>query len=206
MLNKFDFKANNTKEAVNNYYNQQYKLSAEPFSWLNQALKLKRAADHIFNISLQGAENSQNKFLNEIKGNEFKNNPIKLLEGKELEWSLDAELNRIYYMLIGLALENLFKGILIKTTSDFLTSGKLNHNLVEYAEKCSFLLTNDLKFILEELQKDVEWRGKYPIPKNIDKLRSRFNLGGATNIRDAYFPGHDLINEMFDNLLKVVSK
>lgn len=203
MLNKFDFEAKNTKTALDYYYANQYELSAKSSSWQNCALNLKRAAEYIFNISLKGAENEHNKFLHNSESGEFEKNQSRTIEGEELEWCLDAELNRVYYMLIGLALENLFKGILIKTNPEFLKNKKgLNHNLIDYAQKCQFSLNEDQRFVLEELQKDIEWRGKYPIPKSANKLKSKFTVGGATNIKDAYFPGRDFINEMFDNLLE----
>lgn len=201
MLNKFDFEGNNSEKELDGFYRQQYELASLPGCWRNSALNLKRAADYIFEISFNAAEKFHNKLLDNIaSGGKFKKGSSPIFKEKELEWVWDQQLGRVYYMLIGLALENLLKGILCND-SQFLKKEKLNHDLVKYATKCGFSLNEDQKFMLKHLRKHIEWAGRYPIPKDIDGLRSKFTVGSGTNVKDACFTGYDLINQMFNDFL-----
>jgi hypothetical protein len=208
-MRKFDFEGSNTKQALEHYYNQKFELSSKPNSWRNSALILKRAAEYIYAISLKGAVHHNNKFLESIENGEFGKQSNRELTNEECEWLRDGELNRIYYMLVGLALENLFKGILINKNPTWITTEtgvdtKLtNHRLTELAQLCNFTLDEDQRFILEFLRKDIEWRAKYPIPQSVSKLKVKYTVGGATNVKDAWFPGYDLIEALFNQLINI---
>jgi hypothetical protein len=90
----------------------------------------------------------------------------------------DLQLQIPASFLYGLALENLFKAIIIHqrkpaTASDVFAlfgKGSLAHNLNHHAKTAAFARSKDELDLLNRLSAHVEWAGRYPIPKKVEKM------------------------------------
>jgi len=87
--------------------------------------------------------------------------------------------SRTYFLLIGLAIENLFKGILISENPKYIENGQINkeissgHNLEYLLKKVESIKFNEKEIeICRILSQVIPYWGKYPIPKNFNKLES----------------------------------
>lgn len=80
----------------------------------------------------------------------------------------DTALMRVHYMLIGYSIEDLIKGIIMSKHSKSLTDGLekiIGHNTRELLRGDGITEFKVYDDILEELEKYVTWKGRYPIPK-----------------------------------------
>jgi hypothetical protein len=144
-----DIEGSDEKEHVKQFVFE----ASEAYLWLRTARRLKRAADKLYPIY----KNASRKFVENIlkieKERAEKSNDI-TITGEEQEYSDDMELIRVHRFLIALALENLFKGILIARNPNYVKAdGSLspeltNHDLVKLAEKCRFSLCLDKKSLV----------------------------------------------------------
>jgi len=78
------------------------------------------------------------------------------------ELHTDIGLLDVSYFLLGLALENVIKGIFQKETGKY---PDLIHKTIDLIEKTEFPLTEKDRDYLEILTKIVLWGGRYPLPK-----------------------------------------
>jgi hypothetical protein len=82
-------------------------------------------------------------------------------------------------LLYGPALENTLKGILVRqkapAASDVmkLFGNGSGHNLVDLARKADFELSADERDLFNRLSAYMEWAGRYPIAKKIEKMTIR---------------------------------
>ncbi len=76
---------------------------------------------------------------------------------------VDLGLSDISYFLLGLAFENLIKGIYQKETGDY---PELTHKTTDLVEKIDTRLTPTEAEYLATLSDIVFWRGRYPLPKH----------------------------------------
>ncbi len=84
----------------------------------------------------------------------------------------------VYMMLIGFALENLFKAYFIRKNRDSINqsikgSGKIpkvikKHDLRKLAELCEISLTDDMANLLDRITKHSIWRGRYHFPLDFE--------------------------------------
>jgi hypothetical protein len=155
---KFDY----TEKEMEQFRKAEYEQGATwQIHWDIQAEKLKRAADIILNaydaaIAFRGSGSTLTP-----KGGEG--------------WAkhCDGQLIGIYYMLMGLAVENLFKGIIMVNHPRYLTPDGITE--IDKHETYDFLEYPDLKnelrefkryeAILKELAEYVKWKAKYPVSK-----------------------------------------
>ncbi|MBC7556999.1 MAG: hypothetical protein H7195_08575 [Chryseobacterium sp.] len=87
--------------------------------------------------------------------------------------------SRVYFFLLGIAIENLIKGILISEYPQYLKDGKISseissgHNIKNLSGKITSLSfdknENEIFEILSEL---IPYWGKYPIPKNFNHVKN----------------------------------
>lgn len=87
--------------------------------------------------------------------------------------------SRTYFFLLGVAIENLIKGILISENPLYIENGKLSpeistgHNLKKLSEKISSISFNENETKILEILSDVlPYWGKYPIPKDFNKIKN----------------------------------
>lgn len=86
--------------------------------------------------------------------------------------------SRTYFFLLGIAIENLVKGILISENPNYLKDGKISqkissgHNLKILSEKIDSLNfdSSEIK-TLEVLSELIPYWGKYPIPKDFNRIK-----------------------------------
>jgi len=140
------------------FYDEQFELrTLTPELWALNARRLKQAADILFEAYEQ-----------DLKDMTAGESPLQL---HNLELSGPATL------LYGLALENILKAILLTTSPDAITDGKLRkwpkdgHDQILLAHEAKIKLTINEENILRRLSEFVRWAGRYPIPKSADKMR-----------------------------------
>ena len=87
--------------------------------------------------------------------------------------------SRTYFLLMGLAIENLFKGLLISEKPEYIQDGQIDkeissdHNLESLLKKVQSIKFNEKEIeICRILSQVIPYWGKYPIPKNFNKLKS----------------------------------
>lgn len=136
--------------------------SNNPANWLAQADSLKWAADRVC-------------WLDE-NGKQIDTYPDRM----HLAFTVGT-----YRMLIGLAFENLLKGIAIAQGLEIVKEDRLNssiatHSLAKLLDLVNIsdsFLTEEEMEMLKGLQPYIEWYGRYPIPKRA----SEFQLHGHSN-------------------------
>jgi len=87
--------------------------------------------------------------------------------------------SRTYFILMGLAIENLFQGILISEKPEYIKNGQISkeissgHNLEYLSKKVESIKFKENEIeICRVLSQVIPYWGKYPIPKNFKKLKS----------------------------------
>lgn len=148
-----------------------------PLSWKAVFFNLKRAADQLFDRYHDSTLRSVRMFLEETQAARAAGITLSVsrtLEGQELEDHRDGGLISVYYLLVGYAVENLLKGLLmIQHPEYFKPEVKLveirSHNMVALAKRCGITVSPDEERLLVKLSEHVEWRGKYPVPLEIGK-------------------------------------
>ncbi|MDD4875811.1 MAG: hypothetical protein PHQ86_01575 [Dehalococcoidales bacterium] len=143
--------------------------------WYSVTDRHKRAADILYEIACKANERKNARMLEEIKRNSAKMKKLgvksyisapKTLEGDEL-----SELLAEYFLLIGYALECIFKGYLLATQPDLIKNDEklvksvTTHKLLQLCCDCNIKLSTTEKQVLDWITLNVEWR-KYPVPKD----------------------------------------
>lgn len=172
-----------------------------PLLWMVTAYRLKRAADHLFTVS----EAARNRFLERTMAeHNAKKNGMTLPEplSNEDEINLNIDMNQIdtYFMLIGLAIENIAKGILVVRDPGLVSDEgefKLStHNLAYCVEQCGLALSVREKEVLDALKEFVVWAGRYPGRVKVF-LPKRMSDGSFEEKPHIGFHDYDLIEAMF---------
>jgi hypothetical protein len=156
-------------------------------AWLAQANQLKMSADII-------AMELQDKMAR-----------IRFEQGLDSQF---LAFLKSYMLMIGMAFENLVKGILVgrdpSLVSRELISNKLlprgGHGISDGAKKvCS--ISNEEFELLRRLEEYLVWAGKYPMP-----LKSEVFLNSQTpeNLRSFSWADFELINKYFDRLAEIL--
>jgi len=161
------------------WWDEQFELQGESatFWWL-QARRLKR-----------GADLNWEAFEKELI--HFKSDPDGFLE-KEKESgtiNVDFELNRVYYFLLGLAVETLAKGILVGRNPKYFSENRnMTHEIQDYVAECGVDFDDKKKKLLEELSIIVKWKGRYPTPKKPKDWTLREGPYGANSMPGTISP------------------
>lgn len=83
---------------------------------------------------------------------------------------LDAAVPAVYRMLAGMALELLYKAVIVAMGEDVPHT----HTLVELAGRAGFAPSDDDRALLKILTEAIVWDGRYPVPKayeHFERLR-----------------------------------
>lgn len=127
------------------------KCARQPYLWISSAEVLKDSADLVlarFRTALERAAP----------------------EREDTKIDLGISLFPVYMMLVGLAVENLLKGVLISKDHSLVEGGRLKkwggsgHDLTKLASDARLPLTNEEKELLARVAEFVRWAGKYPLP------------------------------------------
>lgn len=96
---------------------------------------------------------------------------VKLTDEQQHHYSR-LGLDRVFYLLAGLALENIMKGILIARDKSLLSKGMisnkkiLKHNLSDLFKEVGLALSDRELNLVERVSETVVWAGRYPVPKH----------------------------------------
>jgi len=171
----------------------QFKLGATlPISWKYHSLLLRHAASRLYELQYDANLRIIRAQL-ELKPGE-KTDSIRTLEGPELLDHQDAQLISVYFLLMGYAIENLLKGILILQHPEyFKPTGKMEdiktHDLSGLCRRCGIQFEDTETLLLDTLHTHIEWMGKYPIPLDGDKMWPIKQADGTWKQVDHAFDG-----------------
>ena len=147
-------------------------IASDPDRWLQQARALKFAADELWKAT-KGALEIVGLLLwtaQEGDNEQSRQAAIQSLEETPDEVNQWLLLSPVCFMLAGLSLENLVKGILIGQDATLVGgnkvawSGSRGHNLEELLHRAGIPLMTGDKELLELLAHNVMWGGRYPVP------------------------------------------
>jgi hypothetical protein len=177
-------------------------IANKPQAWQEQATQLKRIADITYSICKTATEEYMRISRQHFDNGDFQEgvHPLPKEEAALLRLST---LKPIYLMLIGLAIENLAKGVLIsRSAAEYVgQEGHLRkpiktHKLVDLAQLCNLPLSSDQENMLKKLTSYIEWAGRYPVPETLSGMYQfgfgTGHLGGHYNSTD-----YDLAEVLF---------
>lgn len=161
----------------------------QPGVWELRANNLKRAADNAYEICYDAIIHS---------GQCAK-------EGREpdLQDFQDVFVIKVYYLLIGYALENLLKGILIMRQPErYVQQGSLKglktHKLVKLFEDCRLPVDPETKELLEKLTLHIKWQGRYPVSLRAEDMELDFyNFETGRKIQKDLNQLYELVSQEF---------
>jgi hypothetical protein len=171
-------------------------------SWKSASMTLKYAADRLYNHYNDGQNRISMRLLEEFEKSERKAGSRTLkLEGQELIDYRDGGLISVYFLLIGYAIENLLKGILmIKHPEYFKPDQKIvdiqSHDLVGLTKRCKIVLQQEETVLLTKLTTYVVWQGKYAIPLRSDEMFGEMKPDGTWVTRGEAFHGRKTQQEV----------
>jgi len=156
-------------KAIEHYRSEQLKLGATfPGSWRSKSRMLRHAASRLRELQHDAILRMHARGRAEFEAGGM-GEGIAKLEGQELQDHEDAELGSIYLLLMGYAIENLIKGILMlrhkeyfKPTGEITSIG--THKLVSLCQQCGIQLLGEESTLLDKLIKYIRWAGRYPVP------------------------------------------
>jgi len=170
-----------------------------PISWKSVSLTLKHAADRLYDLYYDATLRHVSRVLEEAdKGGLIEGS--RTLEGRELEDHRDGQLISAYLLLIGYAIENLLKAILmIQHPEYFKPDSKLtdirSHDLAGLCNRCG-IAVQDQATLLEKLTSYIEWQGKYPIPLVSDEMWPKRQPDGTWKTGGEAFHGRKTQQEV----------
>jgi hypothetical protein len=109
--------------------------------------------------------------------------------GQDSEPEPEHSLTDVYMMLAGFAIENLCKGYLVETAlspddrnaikgGGSLPKSLKNHNTLEFIELSGMTLAETEKFVIDQIDQAIWWRGRYPSSTSHKEIRP-FVQGGS---------------------------
>ena len=156
-----------------------------PSSWKRKAAKLKYAADRLFDLYDESRTRFLERFTDEAESGTGAVAAWHVAPESELGKEVaDISLLTEYCVLMGYAIENLLKGILMAAHPEyFKPDAKItdvrSHNLVGLCNRCSLSLTPDHEDLLKRLTEHIEWVGKYPVPLELSRMYPRKRPDGT---------------------------
>ncbi|MGO8733604.1 MAG: hypothetical protein ACLQVM_12540 [Terriglobia bacterium] len=165
-----------------------------PSSWRRKAARIKYAADRLFDLY----EEARTRFLQRFSKEEGGTGCVSTWStAPEAEFGKDAtdmSLITEYLLLMGYALENLLKGILMADHPEYFKTGAKiteirSHNLVSLCRRCSLVVSAAEEDLLKTLTDHIEWVGKYPVPLEEAGMYPRKKADGRWNGPSDQFGG-----------------
>lgn len=141
------------KGKIGKIHEGKIKLEHYPTSWLSHAYELKRTEELIYMDILKDWDKHQIERIT-----------------KHFTQSTITP-NKVHYLVIGLAIENLLKCLFLNNHPEIIKEGEIKdkrfktHNLLQIATQTLMLEINeDEKFMLDFSTKAILWYGRYQIP------------------------------------------
>ncbi|MGH8494085.1 MAG: hypothetical protein ACRERR_13425 [Moraxellaceae bacterium] len=157
-------------------WERQFELQGEnAWFWLRQARRLKLAANLI-----------SKEFVN--AWDESISNPEEFSKQEQESGILSVALDSfpVYVLLAGLAIENLAKGVLVaQDPKHFKKGARLTHDLLPYVEQSGISISPKQRDLLIEIEENVLWKGRYPVPKKPEDWQLRIGYRGVRQIPGA---------------------
>ncbi len=154
--------------------NWAYDLNGRvPINWSIKAQGLARAAAILY---------ARGQDARRLKASVFSRDAMGLLVARsqpftpeELDVFPDVEMYRVAFMLLGMAIENLTKGILVGRNPTWVQDGALNklvtgHDLESLVRRCDVVVEGEDRVALRMLTEHVVWAGRYHIPRSADRI------------------------------------
>lgn len=181
----------------------------DPRRWKYLALKLKHAADRLYERGVDAYDN-WNKYVNSDDEEMVLNEGDKIYD-EEFLFTYDMEIISIYYLLIGFAFENLIKAILIKNIickeeKEITKFPRLlkDHDLLNLCSKAKIRLDKEEEILLSDLSAYIIWEGRYPIPVTKEKLTPLMRSDGTIKYSDGLVTNYAdqiKVNRLFNKFL-----
>jgi hypothetical protein len=193
------------REASQRMFNSFDQVATSPFIWWMQARSLMLAAYAVRDAHKESFEAYWGSMPKE-------DGPVRLSEEQAFHLARIG-IGPVFPLLMGLALENMVKGILVARDSSLVSGGKLSrdltgsHDLLALFNKVGLELSAEDRDLLRRLGECVLWAGRYPVPKSEDG-RTRRPIPGR---RGLFEPGTVLpeeevrITDLWEKLNKVIA-
>jgi hypothetical protein len=125
---------------------------------------------------------------------------------KKMEWLVSV--GKVSMMLEGCAIEMLAKAVLVKQNPALIENGRwcgpqTGHPLPKLLETVDFTLESSIeKDLVARLAGYVAWAGRYPIPKDYDKMAAKLTPRGIELAPGTYLStgDRDLVSRLFGRL------
>ena len=136
--------------------------------WQTRARQHKRSADILYEVAWTANERQMSRFVEECRAGITTGSHI--VEGEEREEILDQDLISEYFLLIGYALECLFKGYLLAILPELVQNDVridkllVTHDLVKLCRDANMAISDEERELLSFLTQSIIWRSKYPVP------------------------------------------
>jgi hypothetical protein len=161
------------------------RASREPLAWRMASDSLRRAARTLLPV----IENDE-----------------KVLCNQQSEDNIEPPLSPVYMLLVGLAIENLVKGICVANApniieNDRLGRGMRTHSILDLLARAHVTVSQEDSELIERLEVFVNWAGRYPIPAKLGDSLPRTNSTGGFGPLN-YFSSRDpeLLEYLMDRL------
>jgi hypothetical protein len=169
--------------------NNSFESKLQPGVWELRANNLKRAADNAYEICYDAIIR-----IGQCAKEGGEQNP---------QDHQDVLVIKVYYLLMGYALENLLKGILImRKPEKYVQQGSLKglktHKLVKLFEDCRLPVDPETKKLLEKLTLHIKWQGRYPVSLRAEDMElDSYNLGAGRKIQEELDQLYELVSQEF---------
>lgn len=175
-----------------------------PLNWALAAQPLARAAAFVHARSQESRRLHATLYGRDASGRPTAR-PGPLTES-ERDLMPDAPIWKVALMLIGMAIEDMAKGIIVGRNPAKIAEGKMtgvptSHDLVDLVRSCRVPLTDEEIVALRVLTEFVRWAGRYPIPMAADDVvrlttSERFRLQDGAYIDYLFSFGQDLVERL----------
>lgn len=189
---------------MKNHYKDNYKEYAAPFFWWFKADQLLAASE----VVLATWEQANNDWLSDIKGD----GRVRLTE-KQQKAHRFIHIHHVYLFLVGLAFENILKGIIIGRDPSMVLDENLSKflkgphtKLLSWFNAAGVHLNENERNLVERLGENVQWAGRYPISTKAEDMTLRPVPGmGFTTPGNFIHGDPDLIEAIKLRLIDVVN-
>ncbi len=195
------------------FWAEKFELGAKmSVGWWYSAHQLRRSADLIHDFAEEATNKSLMNIVAEFEKNKERTSTVRFLSDEESQLSLDSGLSGVAFMLLGLSIENLAKGILVtRNPEGVVKNGEFKlkkHGLVNLVNECNLSITDKERDLLETATEYIRWRGRYMIPLSSDSLRPKQSKNGEwKTMWDVFHRGdYDILASFCDRLFDILRR
>ncbi len=140
-----------------------------PQSWYSKGLNLRRSARYLYKATLPDIRRYEAARRRASRLLERSNKEFVTIRCREPEVLPIIALH-------GLALENVFKAVIVNRSPELILSKTMhrdllgNHDLVRFADRAKVSVSRSERQLLEWTSEVVVWKGRYEVPREAKKL------------------------------------